>query len=113
MSARIKELKDINDNKLYPVTVVDAIYMPDGKTKLLEEVMSTGDRSYELVFNNSGYVKTLENGDTITATFGSNDLVEVYKYADGTEYYTKTTTFNDNGSISATIEYSEGDRYGS
>lgn len=113
MSARIKELKDINDNKIYPVTVLDAVYMPDGKSTVLGELMSTNDRAYELAFNSNGYVKTLENGDKITATFGSNNLTEVYKYADGTEYYTKTTTFNDNGSISATIEYSEGDRYGS
>lgn len=113
MSARIKELKDKDDNKLYPVTVVDAVYMPDGQTKLLEEVMSTGDRSYELTFSSNGYTKTLENGDKIVATFGANNLTEVYKYADNTVYYTKTTTFDDNGSISVNIEYEEGDRYGS
>lgn len=113
MSARIKELKDINDNKIYPVTVIDAVYMPDGKRKLLDEVKSTGDRAYSIYHITNGYRKTYENGDQVTVTYDGMNIREEYKYADGSVYYVKTKTFNPtSGKTDVDIEYSEGVRDG-
>lgn len=107
MPATIRTLVDHDGNNIYPETIVSAINMPDGKRTLLSELDELKDESSVTEFNADGSItKTMStSGLIITTSFASNVVTETATYADHTPYYTKTTTFNADGSITVNKVY--------
>lgn len=113
MPAIIKSLHDINNNIVYPETIVTAIHMPDGHRNLLDELAEFKDDSNVTVFNADGTItKTMINsGMVITTEFGDGVITDTCRYPDETIYYTQTTTFNDDGSITVMKVYADNSEY--
>lgn len=109
MPATIRTLRDKAGSNIYPETIVSAINMPDGKRTLLAELDEIKDESSTTVFNADGSItKTMTNsGLIITTSFNGNVVTETCTYGDHTLYYTKTTTFNIDGSITVDKEYAD------
>lgn len=107
MPATIRTIVDVNGDNIFPETIVSAVNMPDGKRTLLSELDEMKDESSETVFNSDGSVtKTMTtSGMIITTSFGANVVTETCTYSDMTPYYTKTTTFNSDGSITVVKQY--------
>ena len=115
MPATIVSLHDRSNALIYPETDVRAVHMPDGHRNLLAALEDINDESSVTVFNNDGSItKTMTNsGMIITTEFGEADgeIVETCTYADETVYYTKTVTFNDDGSITVSKVYADNTDY--
>lgn len=110
MIAKIKDLKDHEGNRIYPVTRADAVYLPNGKFNFIDELQNLREESGKTEFLEDGSIKkTLDTGVVIVTEFGDGIVTETAKTADGTPYYVKTTTFNADGSIDTKFEYSEVD----
>ena len=110
MPAIIKTLHDIDNNIVYPDTIVQAVHMPDGQRTLMAEIEEIEDESCTTVFNVDGTItKTMTNsGMIITTEFGSDGTItDTCTYPDETVYYVKTTTFEDDGSIVVSKVYSD------
>ena len=109
MPAIIKTLHDINNQIVYPDTVVTAVHMLDGKRTLQAEIEELEDESNTTVFNQDGSItKTMTNsGMIITTVFGDGVITDTCTYPDETVYYVKTTTFNNDGSITVAKVYAD------
>jgi len=109
MPAKIVTLHDIDNVIMYPDTVVDAIHMPDGRRTLRAEIEQIEDDSSVTSFNQDGSItKVMTNsGMVITTEFGDGVITETANYADETLYYTKTTTFNADGTITVAKVYED------
>ena len=113
MPAIIKTLHDIQNNIVYPDTVVTAVHMPDGHRTLLAELEEFEDGSNVTTFNADGSItKTMTNsGMVITTEFGDGVITDTCVYPDETVYYTQTTTFNEDGSITVEKVYADNSEY--
>lgn len=112
MSAIVRQLTDDEDKKVYPVTRSKAVYMADGVTTIDDALMDMMDGDTDIEFNADGTITTrlLATGHNITTTFlDDGNIQEKCVNDDGKELYTKTTTFNEDGSISVRIVYVERD----
>lgn len=110
MPAIIKSLHDINNQLIYPETIVTAIHMPDGQRDLVDELAEFKDDSNVTTFNADGSITKVmtHSGMIITTEFGDNVITDTCTYSDGTTlYYTQTTTFNDDGSITVEKVYAD------
>ena len=109
MPAIIKSLHDINNQLIYPETVVTAVHMPDGHRNLLDVLEQIEDGSCVTVFNADGSItKTMTNsGIVITTEFGDGVITDTAVYPDTTVYYVKTTTFTSDGSITVDYEFAD------
>lgn len=109
MPAVLKTLHDINNNIVFPETIITAVNMPDGSRTLFDELEEINDESSITVFNNDGTItRTMtHSGMIITTSFADGVITDECTYADGTPYYTKTTTFNSNGSITVSKIYAD------
>lgn len=109
MPATIRTLKDKAGTIIYPETIVSAVNMPDGKRTLAAELDEIKDESSVTEFNADGSItKTMTNSGMISTTvFGNGVITETCTYPDGTLYYTKTTTFNNDGSITVEKIYAD------
>jgi hypothetical protein len=85
--------------------------MPDGRRTLEDELEEIKDGSCEITFNEDGSItqEMTNSGMIITTEFGQADgvITETCTYADGTLYYTKTTTFNNDGTITISKVYAD------
>ena len=110
MSAKIVELKNIEEELIYPVTAAKAVWMPDGQTTLYDEFSDYRDDTAHIVFNSDGTIeKTLGSGKKVVTSFETDGSIkDTCTYEDGGVYYVKTTKFNEDGSIDVSIEYTEG-----
>ena len=113
MPAIIKSLHDINNQLIYPETIVTAIHMPDGHRNLMDEIEEWMDGSNTTVFNQDGSItKTMtDSGMVITTVFGDGVITDTCTYPDETLYYTQTTTFNNDGSITVAKVYADNSEY--
>ena len=109
MSAIIRSLIDKAGNNIFPETIVTAVNMPDGKRTLQGALDEISDESSVTEFNVDGSItKTMTNSGMIATTvFGNGVITETCTYADLTPYYTKTTTFNNDGSITVSKVYAD------
>lgn len=111
MSAIIKELVDKELNTIYPVTSAKAVFMSDGKTSVDDAIGDLQDGNSHIEFRPDGsIVKTVASGNIITTTFGADGTItdKCVRPLDGgrtEDVYTKTTVFNDDGSITMTLTY--------
>lgn len=115
MPAKIVSLHNKAHDILYPDTMIDAVHMPDGYRTLRAELEEMNDGSCEIVFNNDGSItQTMTNtGMIITTEFGEADgtFIERCTYPDGTLYYTETTRFNNDGTITVSKVYADNSNY--
>lgn len=109
MPAVIRSLHNINGVIVYPETIVSAVHMLDGKRTLQSEIDQLLDESKTIVFNADGTITTTYtlSGLYIVTSFEEGAVVESCYYPDDTLYYTITTTFNPDGSISVVKEYAD------
>lgn len=111
MPAIIRSLHQKDGTIVYPETIITAIHMQDGKRMLTEELEEIADGSCTIEFNADGSItQTMTNtGMIITTEFGEADgeIVETCQYPDETLYYTETTTFNDDGTITVSKVYED------
>ena len=110
MPAKLVSLHNIDNELIYPETIVTAVHMPDGQRNLIDAIADINDESCTYAFNNStgGFTKTMTSSSmVITVTFSGNTVTEVCKYSDDTTYYTKTTTYNSNGSVTVSKVYAD------
>ena len=109
MPAVIRSLKDKPGTIVYPETIISAIHMLDGRRTLVAEFDELKDESSVTEFNADGSItKTMTNsGMVMTTVFGDGEIVETCTYPDETLYYTKTTTFNSDGSITVSKVYED------
>lgn len=107
MPATIRTIVDASGGNIFPETIVSAVNMPDGRRTLLSELDEIKDESSVTEFNSDGTItKTMTNsGMIITTSFSGNVVTESCTYSDLTPYYTKTTTFNLDGSITVDKQY--------
>ena len=107
MPATIRSLVNKAGANIYPETIVSAVNMPDGRRTLETELDEIKDDSSTTVFNSDGSItKTMtKTGLVITTSFSGSVVTETAVYADRTPYYTKTTTFNVDGSITTAKVY--------
>ena len=107
MPAQINSLHNKAGTIVYPETIISAVHMLDGKRTLDAAIEEFADDSSVTVFNNDGTItKTMTNsGMYSVTTFGDNVITEVCRYPDAAIYYTKTTTFNNDGSITVSKVY--------
>ena len=119
MPAKIRSIHEIERDSqtgaitgrtlIYPDTIVSAIHMLDGKRTLDDALGDLEDDSSVTVFNQDGSItRTMtRSGMVITTVFGDNVITETCTYSDSTPYYIKTTTFNDDGSITVDKEFAD------
>lgn len=101
--------KITNRTLLYPETIISAIHMLDGKRTLDDAITEFDDDSSVTTFNQDGSItKVMTRSEMIiTTVFGEGVIIETCTYSDETPYYVKTTTFNDDGSITISKEYAD------
>ena len=95
---------------VYPETIISAVHMLDGRRTLDDAIAELNDESNVTVFNQDGSItKTMtQSGMTITTEFGDGVITDTCMYPDGeTVYYVKTTTFNNDGSITVSKVYAD------
>ena len=120
MPAVIKSLHDITRDQttgeitgrmlVYPETVISAVHMLDGRRTLDDAIAEINDESNVTSFNQDGSItKVMTNsGMIITTEFGDGVITDTCTYPDGvTVYYVKTTTFNQDGSITVSKVYAD------
>ena len=109
MPAKIVSLHNKDNDLIYPETIVTAVHMLDGKRTLQSEIDQLLDESKTITFNNDGTITTTYtlSGLYIVTSFEDGAVVESCYYPDNTLYYTITTTFNSDGSISVVKEYED------
>ena len=110
MPARIVSLHNKDNEICYPETVISAVHMPDGQRTVETVLEEIADGSCTIAFNADGSItQTMHDGMVITTEFGEVDgeIVETCTYPDETEYYTKTTTFNSDGTITISKVYAD------
>lgn len=111
MSAIVRQLLDDEEHKIYPITRSKAVYMPNGRATLDVILADMQDGDTDIVFNSDGTITTtLASGNAITTSFlEDGNIEERCVDLEGEEVYTKTTTFNEDGSISIRVVYPEVD----
>ena len=110
MPAVIRSIKQHDGTLVYPETIVSAVHMMDGKRTLEAAVEELIDDSSVTEFNSDGSItQTMTKSGMIKTTqFLSNgSIVETCDYSDHTNYYTKTTTFNNDGSITVDVVFAD------
>lgn len=107
MSAIVKDLENKEGIRVYPTTLSQAVYMPDNRTTVFDELEMLREDSSVTEFNTDGTItKTLGSGKIITTSFESDgSIVETCRYPEGDVYYVKTTTFESDGSIKVDVRY--------
>lgn len=109
MSAKVKQLHDKDNAKIYPVTKAAAVYMSNGKDTVERILYDEIDQDTEIEFKTNGNIeKTLASGSKIVTEFGADGTItETTTNADGVVVQIKTYTFNADGSIDISVEYDE------
>lgn len=95
---------------VYPETIITAVHMPDGRRTLFDAIEQINDESSVTSFNNDGSITKVmtSSGMIIHTEFGNGVITETCYYADGeTVYYVKTTTFNNDGTITVSKIYAD------
>lgn len=110
MSAIIRQLTDDEQQKIYPVTRSNAVYMKNGKQTVDDAIGDIMDGDTIISFEGGNIVTTLQSGNVITTTFPNDgSIVETCNDSDGVLLWTRTTTFNEDGSIETHTVYPDAD----
>jgi hypothetical protein len=108
MSAYVRELKDNNGDTVYPPSLADAIYMKNGVDTVGRILEDQIDQNTNIVFGTGTITETLASGSVVLTEFMQDGSIrETTTNKDGVVVQIKTTTFNDDGSISITIKEEE------
>lgn len=104
MSSTIKELKDKNNNPVYPVTKAEACYLRGGVDTVERVLNDMEDQDTTIQFGTDSISKTLASGSTVDTVFTDDGSIrETTKDKNGTVLQTKVITFQEDGSISIKI----------
>lgn len=109
MSAKVKQLRDKDGTKVYPVTKAGSVYMKNGKDTVERILNDEIDQDTDITFPSSTEIVTeLASGSRVTTEFLDNgNIKETTTDENGVILQVKTTAFNADGSISITIEDEE------
>lgn len=108
MSAVIRQLKDASDTKVYPVTKAEAVYMGNGIDTVGRVLGDLQDQNTVITFPTNQVQKVLASGNKVVTVFDSDgSIVETTYNTDDIAIKTKTTTFEDDGSITIVVDGEE------
>lgn len=101
----IRQLKDDEGNRIFPNAMASGTYMTGGTVSVETILDDMQENNSKTEFPNDGTIKeTLASGNVVTTEFMANgDIKETAKTATGELIRTKTTVFNEDGSIEVTI----------
>lgn len=99
MSAYIKQLRDSDENVIYPVTKAKAVYMPNGTDTVERLLADMEDYDTTITFSGQKIEQSLASGTQITTEFLNGQIKETTRDGEGAIVKVKTTTFNRDGSI--------------
>lgn len=104
MGAEIREIRDNDGNIIYPVSVAQAIYMPNGIDTVGRVLNDMKDQNSTITFPINKVEKELASGNKVVTVFNDNGtIVETTYNSDDEAIEVKTTTFNADGSISIVV----------
>ena len=107
MAAYTRQLIDGESNKIYPVARADATYLRGGTTTVetvLDDIREGGSKTEFL--ENGNIKETLASGNIVTTEFiVDGSIMETTTDSKGNKIDTKTTVFNEDGSIETKIKY--------
>lgn len=104
MSAIVRELKNAKGDIVYPVTKADACFLRNGVDSVERVLNDMEDQNTSITFGDGKITKVLASKDVVTTEFLDGRIKTVTTDENGKVLQTKTTTFNDDGSINITIE---------
>lgn len=104
MNAEIRELHDAKGTTIYPVTSAKSVYLPNGTDTVERYIEDTRDADTEISFFAGKITKKMASGSVTTTSFDGNVITEVTKDKNGQTVSTKTTTFNDDGTIKIEVK---------
>lgn len=109
MPAVIRSLHNIEGTIVYPETIISAVHMLDGKRTVQQAFEEIADESCTISFLQDGSIQKVmtSSGMVIKTEFGDGVITETCRYGDETLYYTQTTTFNDDGTITIDKVYAD------
>lgn len=104
MAANVRELKDKDGTKVYPVTTAGAVYLPNGTDTVGRVLGDMRDQNTEISFGLNSVEKDLASGNKVVTVFNDDQTIVEKTYdSEDNLLSTKTTTFNADGSISIEI----------
>lgn len=104
MEAFIKQLRDDKENVIYPITKANAVYMPNGVDTVERILRDTYDSNKVIKFSPTSIEQTFETGSSSLVEFKNKAIVETTRDDAGVVVKVKTTTFNDDGSITVEVK---------
>ena len=106
MSAKVRQIKDKDGTKIYPVTKAGACFMPNGKDTVERILNDEIDQDTDITFPDATkIVKTLASGSTVITEFlDDGSIKETTKDEHDVVLQIKVTKFNEDGSISIDID---------
>lgn len=97
--AYIKQLRDAEGNSVYPISKASAIYMPNGIDTVERYLADSDDFNSTIKFSGQTIEKSLASGGTTVTEFIGQTIKETTRNDNGVIVKTKTTTFNEDGTI--------------
>jgi len=108
MAAYVRELIDNEGNKIYPPTKASAVYMGNGKDTVARILGDQIDQNTTIEFTATTITETLASGSTVVIQFNDDgSITETTTDENGVVVQVKETVFNEDGSISITIDEEE------
>lgn len=104
MAAVIRELKDADENKVYPVTKASAVYLSNGVDTVGRVLDDQMDKNTDIVFDGNTIVETKPSGTVITTRFETDGSITETTAQDEKILESKVITFNADGSIHIEVE---------
>lgn len=84
MSSITRQLIDNDNNKIYPVTKANAVYMSKYNMTVQDEINEIRGLDEDIVFKKDGsIVREVDNGNVVTINFEDTKIIEVTKNANG------------------------------
>lgn len=108
MSAVTRQLKDASGNDVYPVTKGSAVYMDNGIDTVSRVLNDMQDQNTVITFPTNSVEKVMASGNKVVTVFNSDGSITETTYnSDDIAIKTKTTTFDDDGSIHIVVDGEE------
>lgn len=104
MSAKVVQLRNADEENVYPVTLASASYLDNAKQTVQSAIDDMQENDATIIFPALNTIKkTLASGNVVTTTFYVGKIKEVTTDPEGTTIKTRITTLNKDGSINIEI----------
>lgn len=108
MSAVSRQLRDAAGNDVYPITNANSVYMGNGFDTVGRVLNDMQDQNTVITFPTNSVEKVMASGNKAVTVFNSDGSITETTYnSDDIAIKTKTTTFDDDGSIHIVVDGEE------